>query len=320
MNGFRPSRAWPRFLDGPGAGGAWKASPDDFVVEEIPLVEPTGEGEHQWLRVEKVGRTTMDAAMALARAAGVSADAVGYAGLKDRDARTVQDFTVQLGRPIETLPEGFRILARAQTRRRLRVGQLRGNRFTLNIRGGDVAVARDRLERLRETGCPNYYGAQRVGGPAPEEGRMLLLGRGGRLRHRELKFALSAYQSLLFNRVLARRGRRRLDGDLVFTGEEEGEARFRLAAPDESEPPTGPIFGARMVWPEGEARALEAEVLAAEGLPADAWRRFGSLTLGTRRRLWFPVDAELTPTVDGFVIRVALPAGSYATELLEEVL
>ncbi|MFN7146578.1 MAG: tRNA pseudouridine(13) synthase TruD, partial [Myxococcota bacterium] len=267
--GFRPTHEWPRWTDGPGAGGTWKASPEDFQVTEIPEITPTGAGEHQWLRIEKTGLTTLDVVDALARAADVRPDAIGYAGLKDRFARTVQDFTVQLGREITELPRGMRILERTKTQRRLRTGQLAGNAFALFVRGGDATIARERLERLKATGMPNYYGSQRVGGSAPVEGKAILMGGGPRLRHNQLKFVLSAYQSLLFNRVLAARGRARLDGDL-----------------DEDGIPTGPMFGPTMRQPTGEALALEQRVLAAEGLPADAWTRFEKLTQGTRRKLW----------------------------------
>lgn len=301
--GYKAEGAWPRWTSGPGAGGTWKEAPEEFQVEEIPLVEPTGAGEHQWLRIEKVGRTTLDVVQALARAAKVVPDVIGYAGMKDRFARTVQDFTIQFGEEVTTLPDGMRIVARGRTSRRLRNGQLVGNAFALRIRGGDAAVATERLERLRATGMPNYYGAQRVGGEAPLQGRALLLGGGPRLRFDQLKFALSAYQSLLFNRVLAERGSRRLDGDL-----------------DEDGIPTGPIYGPTMKQPTGEAAEIEARVLAAEDLPEGAWSRFPKLTQGTRRKLWVPVEAEVEPTEDGFWLRFKLPAGSYATELLEELL
>ena len=304
-DGYRAQGSLPRWTEGPGAGGTWKQTPEDFVVEELPLVTPTGEGEHAWFRVEKVGRTTQDVADALARHAGVKPDVVGYAGMKDRFARTVQDLTVQLPRSEvpDDLGPGMRVVARGRTAKRLRVGQLEGNRFTLRVAGGDPAIATERLARLRESGMPNYYGVQRVGGDAPAQGRAVLHGTGPRLRFHELKFALSAYQSELFNRVLALRGRRRLDGDLLEDGI-----------------PTGPMYGSRMDRPSGEALALEEQVLAAERLPPDAWRRFGTLTQGTRRKLWVPVEATLTPETGGFVLSFDLPAGSYATVLLEELL
>ncbi len=303
-HGYTRDGALPRWTDGVGAGGTWKQVPEDFVVEELPELVPTGAGEHQWLRVEKIGRTTPDVVQALSRWAGVRPDGIGYAGMKDRYARTVQDFTVHFGEDVpDDLGPGMRVVSRSRNARRLRVGQLAGNRFTLRIRGGDADVAAARLARLQATGMPNYYGAQRVGGEAPLEGRAVLLGGGPRLRFDQLKFVLSAYQSELFNRVLVERGQARLEGDLL-----------------EDEIPTGPMYGSRMNWPTGEARALEERILAEENLPPDAWRRFGNLTQGTRRKLWIPVQAELTPAEDGFWLRFDLPAGSYATVLLEEIL
>ncbi|MFZ5478656.1 MAG: tRNA pseudouridine(13) synthase TruD [Myxococcota bacterium] len=303
MLGYTSQRLYPKWTDGPGAGGAWKETPEDFEVVELPLVEPTGAGEHQWFRIEKVGRTTIDVVHALARAAGVDASEVGYAGMKDRFARTTQDFTVHFGKDVERLPDGMTIVAKGRTARRLRVGQLRGNEFRIRVRGGDADVAEARLARLRETGMPNYYGVQRVGGDAPAQGRAVLLGGGPRLRFDQLKFTLSAFQSLLFNRVLQRRGRARLDGDL----EEDGV-------------PTGPIYGHAMRWPTGEALALEEAVLAEEALPAGAWSRFPKLTQGTRRKLWVPADATVDREPDAFRLCFRLPAGSYATVLLEEIL
>lgn len=317
MNGYGPARRWPRWTEGPGAGGAWKVHPDEFVVEERPLEPPTGAGEHQWFWIEKVGLSTDEVADRLARAADVPPVAVGYAGLKDRAARTTQAFTVMGGREVRELGPGVRVLARDRTRRRLRVGQLLGNRFTLRVWGGDAVRAAERLERLAVTGCPNYYGEQRVGGSAPDLGRALLLGRAGPGEHRARKFSLSAWQALLFNRVLATRGRARLGGDLVPTGD---EARYREAGPGETAPPTGPLFGWSMPWPGGEAADLERRVLAEDGVPEGALPRGGELLRGTRRALWFAVVAELSPAPDGFWLRLELPAGAYATEVLEEVL
>ena len=42
--------------------------PEDFVVDEIPLYAPCGEGEHTFVRVEKVLRTSEEVARDLARA------------------------------------------------------------------------------------------------------------------------------------------------------------------------------------------------------------------------------------------------------------
>ena len=71
-----------------------KASPEDFVVDEVPLFEPSGEGGHTYVHVEKRLRTTEQVARWLARAAGVSPRDVGYAGQKDRVAVARQWFSV----------------------------------------------------------------------------------------------------------------------------------------------------------------------------------------------------------------------------------
>ena len=327
-SGFRRNSEWPRWSEGPPSGGSWKESPEDFFVEELPAVLPTGAGEHQWLRIEKVGRSTGEVAERLAHLAGVDVSAVGYAGLKDRDARTIQDFSVQGGREVVDLGSpDVRVLAVSRNPRKLRNGQLRGNRFTLRIRGGDVALARERADELRFGGMPNYYGEQRFASGAADLGRSLLGGARPRIGFPQVKFALSAWQALLFNRVLFRRGARRLPGDLILDDPRPDEPedagvsdRLRLAVPGDRGVPTGPMYGHELRWPEGEARALEERVLAEERLAPGDLRRFPDLTRGTRRRLWVPVDPQIEASVDGFWLRVELPAGSYATVLLEEIL
>ncbi len=52
---------------GAGTGGVIKSRPDDFVVEEIPLYEPSGEGEHLYLRIRKRSLTTHEATSRVAR-------------------------------------------------------------------------------------------------------------------------------------------------------------------------------------------------------------------------------------------------------------
>lgn len=303
MKGYRPDQLWPRWTRGLGAGGTWKQAPEDFVVTEIPLAEADGEGEHGWYKIGKIGFSTEDVAAALAEAAGVSRVCVGYAGLKDREAKTVQAFTVQGGKDVVSLPDGMRILGRSRTRHKLRVGELAGNHFALRLRGTHLERLKENIKSIERSGMPNYYGVQRVGGDAPGLGRALLLGQGPVLPEPRVKFALSAYQSLLFNKVLVARGSQRLDGDLLEDGI-----------------PTGPMFGASMPWPVGDALDLEEAILLEERLPEGVWQRFPRLTRGTRRKLWVDVKISLTPTEDGVWLRFGLPPGSYATVLLEELL
>ena len=50
-----------------GTGGAIKSEPADFVVEELPLYEASGSGEHVYLRIEREGQATRDLVVALGR-------------------------------------------------------------------------------------------------------------------------------------------------------------------------------------------------------------------------------------------------------------
>jgi hypothetical protein len=67
----------------PGTGGSIRQQPEDFQVDEIPLYEPCGEGDHLYLRIEKRGLTTYDLLRELAKALQCNERDLGYAGLKD---------------------------------------------------------------------------------------------------------------------------------------------------------------------------------------------------------------------------------------------
>ena len=47
--------------DFPGIGGRIKVRPEDFQVQEIPLYEPSGQGEHVYCEIQKVGIPTFEA-------------------------------------------------------------------------------------------------------------------------------------------------------------------------------------------------------------------------------------------------------------------
>ena len=81
------------------------------------------------------------------------------------------------------------------------------------------------------------------------------------------------------------------------------------------------MFGWKMQRAEGEVDAAEQAVLAAEGLTLESFRRLGSIAEGTRRPFAVPI-ADAQWSVDGSTIELAftLPAGSYATVLLDEVM
>ena len=150
--------ALPRAHGEPVLSARMRSIPEDFAVEELPSFEPSGSGEHLLLTVEKRGMNTAYAARLLAEWAGVQEMAIGYAGLKDRHALTVQRFSVHLPRrvapDIALLDrEGeLRVLDHHWHSRKLPRGALAGNRFGLllrDVQGAPHAIDQ-RLARIAE--------------------------------------------------------------------------------------------------------------------------------------------------------------------------
>ena len=128
--------------DLPGSGGTLRASPEDFRVDEVPAYLPSGAGPHLYVRIEKRGRTTPDVLRTIARALGVPARDAGYAGLKDRDAVTTQWLSFPVARDPDAAAleaPGLRVLEISRHANKLRTGHVRANRFSLAVRGGDLA-------------------------------------------------------------------------------------------------------------------------------------------------------------------------------------
>ena len=180
--------ATPLYLtaDLPPVGGRIKDDPDDFFVDEQPLYQPCGEGEHIYMLVEKRNMSTIRVVRLLARHFDVPVRAVGYAGLKDKRAVTRQVFSVHVpGKKPEDFPmirhDHMAVLWVDRHTNKLRPGHLSGNRFSIKIRGTDMTkapVALKALERLEKIGVPNRIGEQRFGyiGRNHLIGRALLLG------------------------------------------------------------------------------------------------------------------------------------------------
>lgn len=324
---------------GPPLRGVLRASPEDFVVEEILGYDADGAGEHVLLWVEKRGANTDWVARELARFAGVPPLAVGYAGLKDRHAVTRQTFSVQLAGRAEPDWSAFphaevRVLAATRHARKLKRGALRGNRFVLTLRAlrGDRAAAEERLRQIAARGVPNYFGEQRFGrgGGNVEQARAMFAGR--RVDRDKRGLLLSAARAHLFNELLALRVEQAawdspLDGEIwALAGSRSwfGPEAFddalaaRLAQGDIH--PSGPLWGQGESPARGAAAALENAVVAAH--PELAAGLVAARLEQERRALrLLPKDLRWSwPQEDVLELAFGLPAGAYATVIVREVL
>jgi tRNA pseudouridine13 synthase len=342
----RRAEFWTRAaLDPPRAhGGAlslaqFKAQPEDFRVEEQLSFTPSGAGPHWLLRVEKRAANTRWVAAEIARAAGVAAHDVGYAGLKDRQSITVQWFsvpalatTVDFWRAQHSAE--FRVLEVQANTRKLKRGALTGNRFKIRLR--HVDWSREQLESklaiLRAEGVPNYFGPQRFGREGYNLDRVagwLQTGQvpGGRA---ERGFALSAARAMIFNAVLARRvtagdWSQLSAGDLA--GLDGSGSHFKVAAFDDELRarlqafdihPTGPLWGRGELPTQG--RALEHEAAAARDFQAVAELLESQGLEQERRSLRSPVR-ELLAETEGSTLTLSflLGRGQFATAVLREI-
>ncbi len=328
--------------DLPGSGGALRATPEDFRVDELPAYLPTGSGPHLYLRVEKRGRTTRDVLRALARRLAVPERDAGYAGLKDRDAVTTQWLSFPVARdpdPASLAEPGLAVLEVSRHQNKLRPGHARANRFAVAVRGGDLGRAQACARALAERGLPNFFGPQRFGadGQNAATGRALLLGErtpeaGRAARDRFLRrLCISAFQSQLFNRWLAERIRdglfaaalagdvmKKLESGGLFTCEDPAADGPRVLRFEVS--PAGPMFGHKLREAAGEALAREERLLAASGICLADFARGGGEAEGTRRAARLPLAIELEPLDGGYRACFELPKGTYATVAMRELM
>jgi tRNA pseudouridine13 synthase len=167
---YHPSMNLPYLTsDFPGIGGAIKQRDEDFFVQELPLYEPSGEGEHVYIEIQKVGMTTFQAVDRIAAALNIQRMEIGYAGMKDAHAVSRQILSIHGTTEAATMGlhiPGITVQWAIRHGNKLRLGHLAGNRFAIKIRDvnpTDVVKLDPVLARLKQHGMPNYFGEQRFG-------------------------------------------------------------------------------------------------------------------------------------------------------------
>jgi len=319
------------------SSGRYKTCPEDFCVEEIPAYEACGEGEHLFVGVEKTNLTTLEAASLLSKAAQLPESSSSWAGLKDKYAVCRQ--TLCLPAQAETALASFshpslRILSMKRHRNKLRTGHLKANRFRIVLRElGNVHAAICCFEQLLKTGFPNFFGQQRFGQDNLRRGFVLLKKeRFIRWNAFQKKMYLSTVQSELFNRLLNQRLQEGAfftiqEGDVLKKYETGGEFVCQNAREDQLRfeqgelSPTGPIYGPKMTFPEGETAQKEAAALAELNLSPSDFKRTDYLSRGARRPFRaLLAEASFEAAKTQLTLSFTLAPGCYATSVIYELI
>ncbi len=330
---------WPYVYGQPSGQGKIRSIPEDFIVKENLAFEPSGAGEHVFLQIEKTGENTDYVARQLARFANVRQRDVSFAGLKDRHAVTTQWFSVWL--PGKADPDwtqfetnSMKVLQSMRHARKLKRGVLSGNSFKLIIRDwqGDQDKTIRQLEAIKANGIANYYGAQRFGNEGQNVNKALAMFQGAKAGREQRSLYLSAARSYLFNQILAYRVTRKMwnqpvAGDTYMF--DLSHSCFKSQLPDaeiirrldaKEIHPTGAL------WGRGEA-GVTADTLSIEQGIIDAYPELAQGLIASevdkdRRALRVNVQDLDWQFVDDATLALAftLPAGSYATSVLREII
>jgi tRNA pseudouridine13 synthase len=314
----------------------FRAEDEGFAVDEVPAYLPSGSGEHLYLHVEKRGLSTPAFTKRLQQRFRLDEREIGYAGRKDERGVTRQWISVP-ARVVEpaladlrdVLRDDVKLLEAKRHNNKLRLGHLRGNRFTVVVTGEFDRAVVDARRAVVDAGVPNLFGAQRFGAENTTLRQAeAFLSRNKPARSRKEEFWISTIQSSLFNAWLADRVDDGtwlvpLDGDVLektLTG-----APFVCTDPAADLPRVqarevtvaGPLVGRAMRSAEREAMTRESRSWSSRGVDVGALLSHPALTVGARRAacIW-PGDLVTSLEADRLTLRFTLPKGAYASVVL----
>ena len=336
----------------------FKQSARDFVVEELPLYELSGEGEHLVMFIRKKNMSTLELVSILAKYLGIKNKEIGYAGLKDKHAMTKQYISIHKQheeRLDDFEHEGIKILSKTYHNNKIRIGHLKGNRFYIKLKKVNPTSAikiDEALKNISTFGMPNFFGYQRFGNDGTNhiDGEKIAKGLKKERNPKIKRLLINSYQSHLFNMWLSRR----LEINTLVSNFEAKELEsllnmsidnikklkeqthpFKLISGDIMEHyPYGRLFDFN-----GEEDDLQRhndkdisptgllcgkKVKTAQDLAGEIEKDFDDEINadGARRYAWvYPTEVEgrFNPIEAQYELNFTLPKGSYATVLIEEI-
>lgn len=305
---------------------------DDFKVYEEPI-EFTNRGNFVVLKIEKVGLGTWDLIDTVARNLNIYDSEIGYAGLKDKNATTVQYITIPR-KYIKDLKKfrhsKVKILDTTFHSTKLNIGDLAGNSFEINLHNveqNDVGIIEKRIREISKVGMPNFFGYQRFGRDFEnnlEKANKIIYG-DLKIKDRKLeKMLISQYQSDLFNKWLAQRVKiskdsfKLLSGDVFYSYEQKkyftpSKINEKVLEDFSSKKitPTGLLCGREVYRAKYDAREIEKDF-------DDTYIQEKGLR---REAIVFPENIEVNYNKESkkCALKFRLPKASYATVLVENI-
>jgi len=331
-----------------------------FFVEEIPLFKFADKGSNLILKIKKTDMSTFKLITVIAKATRLEQRDIGYAGLKDKNATTIQYISIpkQYERDVikNLTTEKIEILEKYYSKFPIKVGQLKGNRFSIVLEAVDKKTEENIQKIAKElvaNGIPNYYGYQRFGEDSKsyEQGKEIAHS-GKKLKGAKEKLLVSAYQSFLYNSWLSERVAisKTVNKNSVEDASKFLEYPIELVKELAKQPHFFKLFiGDEMQsYPYGKSYYLQDFKRASKDFVAHKFSPTGLLVgykvkraladaghleeafddtelyalKGDRRFAWiFPEDLtfQYSEAEEKLTINFYLPKGSYATTFLEEI-
>ena len=324
------------------AHGQIRLQAKDFKVTELLDIELSNQGEHLWLYLEKIDSNTNWVAKQLSNVCQVPQKNIGFAGQKDRHAITKQWFSIQLPKITDVdkiqkaLPEEISILKSGIHHRKLKIGQLDGNKFCIRIKNikGDKQQIEKNIDLVKSHGVPNYFGEQRFG---HDMGNIQKAGDwftgNYKVKTRNLKSLLiSTARSHIFNLIIAKRIEhgiwdKSITGDILQLNNSKSWFPETDASSDEISQRlnefdihlTAAMWGEQSTQAKADCASLETEIanqfpkykIGFEKFRLKQDRRAMRIVANNLQYNWLDNDLELS---------FELSSGSYATSIIREIL
>ena len=287
---------------------------DDFIVEEIPLKKFSNSGNNLILKIKKIDLSTWELLEIISDILNIEQNKIGYAGLKDKNATTIQYISIPLNQSKDYKllnSKNIKVLETYRDKDKLKIGDLKGNRFKIdlkNIDPNELTTIYQIISKIQKHGIPNYFGYQRFGKDNDFlKTKAIVYGEKIIKDKRLNSFLSTAYQSYFFNSWLSKRVELAkeqnsnkliaLDGDI-----------FNL---NDRSTITGLMPGRKTIRAKAKAREIEElyddPFIHNKGYRRDAWIK--------------PIDIKnsYNKKDSSMILEFTLPKSSYATVFIESI-